>query len=146
MTLVLPSKACLLLVKDPQVHARLRAHILELAMYGVGYRVEEAGCPLLDHLREASMQGGQAEEVALDPILHEDTLVKFPSERAQNGTNFKVEAGWKLFFDGRSAKAKGSGGYVCFNQEGRVMGGAAMNFGEGCTNNTAELEALLQGL
>ena len=102
---MLPSKACLLLVKDPHVHARLRAHILELAMYGVSYRVEETGCPLLDHLKEASRQGGQPGEAAIEPIQHEDTIVKFPSERAQNGTNFKVEAGWKLFFDGRSAKA-----------------------------------------
>ena len=39
--MVLPSKDSLLLVRDTHVHARLRAHVLELEMYGVTYRVDE---------------------------------------------------------------------------------------------------------
>jgi hypothetical protein len=47
VSVVLPSKECLLLVKDKQVHARLRAYVLELQMYGVSFSLDEKGCPLL---------------------------------------------------------------------------------------------------
>ena len=38
---------------DKGVHARLRAHVLELGMYGVAYQVRENEGIMLSRLREA---------------------------------------------------------------------------------------------
>ena len=39
VTMAIKEEACLLLVRDKNVHARLKAHVLELGMYGVAYKL-----------------------------------------------------------------------------------------------------------
>ncbi len=39
VTVAIKEEACLLLVRDKNVHARLKAHVLKLGMYGVTYKL-----------------------------------------------------------------------------------------------------------
>ena len=63
-TAVLPQPACLTLVRDKAVHARLRAHVLELSMYGVSYAVEPIEGGLVTQLKGMSNAPITEEELA----------------------------------------------------------------------------------
>lgn len=47
VTVVLPQQHCLVLTRDKAVHAKLRAHVLELGMYNVAYKIQEGGSLVL---------------------------------------------------------------------------------------------------
>ncbi len=54
VTVALKEEACLLLVRDKNVHTRLKVHVLELGMYGVVYKLQEACNVALAQVREAA--------------------------------------------------------------------------------------------
>lgn len=144
VTIVLPSQDCMVLLRDKRVHARLRAYVLELQMYGVAFRVAEGGCPVLQQASALKEPGGVEEAPQVD---HEERTLRFPSQRTEDSFRVIEKSGWRVYFDGRCAKEVGSGGFIAFNEHGQVMGGLAMHFGAQCkTNNAAELEALYRAL
>lgn len=147
VSIVLPQQHCLLLVKDKAVHARLRALVLELAMYGVAYRVEEQEASLLEGLKEAA-EVAQDDDVAGVPQLeHKDTIIKRPTGKKMTAKGVDESAAMRIYFDGRSADKRGSGGFIAFAPDGSCLGGAAFNYGvEAGTVNAAEMESLARAL
>lgn len=149
VTVVLPRQHCLLLVKDKAVHAKLRALVLELGMYGVAYRVEEQGDLVLVGIREAAeveeeSSGGSGDVPHLE---HVDREIARPAGKKLAVRGVDEAAALRVYFDGRSADRKGSGGYIAFAPDGTCLGGAAHYYGaEAGTVNAAELESLRRAL
>ena len=80
-------------------------------------------------------------------VEHEELVIRFPNRRTEDSFRAIEKRGWKLYFDGRCAKEKGSGGFIAFDEHGNVLGGAAINYHGRCkTNNAAGLEALHDAL
>ena len=147
VVVVLPTWSCQLLVRDKGVHARLRAHVLELAMYGVSYTVDDRPAGLVARLRQVSGESDGSCPEGPPPIEHEDVELKFPHGKKEAVKGVQEGAAIRMYFDGRSADKRGSGGYIIFAPDGKVLGGAACNYGvEAGTVNAAEMESLLRGL
>ncbi len=146
VTVALKEEACLLLVRDKHVHARLKAHVLELGMYGVAYKLQEAGNVALAQVREAAEAA--AEDMQGVPQLeHVDRKLRMPQGKKQAAPGVDERAALRLYFDGRSADMLGSGGFVAFAPGGELLGGAAYHYGvEAGTVNAAELESLRRAL
>ena len=70
-----------------------------------------------------------------------------PQGKKAHASGVNEAAAMRLYFDGRSADKQGSGGFIAFSPEGKLLAGAAYNYGrEAGTVNAAELESLKRAL
>lgn len=80
-------------------------------------------------------------------LQHEEVKLKMPQGKKESAAGVNEATALRVYFDGRSADRQGSGGFVAFSPEGKLLAGAAFNYGlEAGTVNAAELESLKRAL
>ena len=147
VTVVLQEAACMVLVKDKGVHARLKAHVLELGMYGVAYKLGEGLHVSLGDIRAAAEAALEGDAEGVPQVEHVDRELRMPQGKKRAAPGVDESSAMRVYFDGRSADKLGSGGFVAFSPTGECLGGAAYNYGaEAGTVNAAELESLKRAL
>ena len=149
----LPSPECLLLVRDREVHHKLKAIVVGLSMYRAEFEVAKSPGTIAAELLEVARSKPSEDnhrgiaDLAHEAVQHVDVEIKLPRQTMQGPKPIDEAGALRVYFDGRCVKKKGAGGMVAFDQHGQQVHGMAWYFGEtAATNNEAEAEALLRTL
>jgi hypothetical protein len=153
LTISLPSPECLLLVRDREVHHKLKALVVGLSMYRAEFEIAKNPGTIAAELlqvaqsRPAGNEHRGVADLAHEPIAHVDVEIKLPRQTMRGPKPVDEARALKVHFDGRCVGRKGAGGMIAFDHLGNQVHGMAWYFGEtAATNNEAEAEALLRTL
>ena len=120
MVIVVTKPEILWLAKDPHLHARLRALIVDLSVYRVkwevGRSVLDIEGEILDH--KSLLEGTKQEPFELKRIEHKEVVIKRPATTRKLPATLEEQPHWTMFFDGGSASRLGTGGWLLFNPGG----------------------------
>jgi hypothetical protein len=123
ITVYLPLPEHVTVIKDRLIHMRLRAYVLDLQAYNVGWAV---GTCFLDPVGglvdwEAVATLPPTHEGHIPSVQHADVTLNYGATTRRRLPELEGDDLWLLCFDGGAAKGLGTGGFVVYDPSAALV-------------------------